>query len=768
MQAQIERRAHAQRVPMDHGVVEVSFVEYGETAPADAVNIAEGGLSLRASILPEVGTEMRCSFPMPDGQSIEAECQVVWAQHSGPYAGEFGLRFTDLARLDEERIRDYVDAHRAHGEWQDSSAGGGSVDDSDPGYVDDSDPGYAARVADSYEPSPPTKHPAIPDTIRLFIDGVSSPVAAKVVQATNEALVVEQALPFLRLGTRIAAVEGGPKGSLVGVALRVVDGAPKLVLTVQFGGETEAVEQELELAIPEPVHSDVAYAKTELRSPLDTLPDVEDGEGDSAVDATPEEQAGAVLEDGHVSMALEDARHSSVPPARIVDARPSRSPSDMARAARAEVAFARPDDDDDEDDEDENVVVALGALAEDVSQSELDDLDELLSAPHVADREPMRPGRADTRDPASRGHAPAAADEVPDALGDSPVDRLSLLLQTRSQQLGARTAPLRARGRALLAGGLKGLLPALRLLWARTLQLAVTLRTKAKPTLRALGRRTQNTVAQLRGHQARRTTTSGRPLRRQQSRVGATVRPGAPRAQHETSAALDPQRARRRAIALSALAFSLVALTVWALVPSAEEPAEVDAPPTTARTPSEPLAAAPAPATDVAVSPYVAPAAPAPAPAAAVAAAPVPPGPTPGPLAEPTYPSLGDERPQAPGSVPGDSPYAEGGAEQAPMQEGRSFGADTVGNARRFEISMSQPVENVRGRAESNGFVVDIPGSLAMGGARTISRNHPSVARSHILNHGTYSTLTVEFVAGQSPAYRVSGRGATLQIEIAR
>ena len=105
MQAQIERRAHAQRVPMDHGVVEVSFVEYGETAPADAVNIAEGGLSLRASILPEVGTEMRCSFPMPDGQSIEAECQVVWAQHSGPYAGEFGLRFTDLARLDEERAR---------------------------------------------------------------------------------------------------------------------------------------------------------------------------------------------------------------------------------------------------------------------------------------------------------------------------------------------------------------------------------------------------------------------------------------------------------------------------------------------------------------------------------------------------------------------------------------------------------------------------------------------------------------------------------------
>ena len=46
------------------------------------------------------------AFPMPDGQAIEADCEVVWAQHSGPYAGEFGLRFVDIARLDEERIRE--------------------------------------------------------------------------------------------------------------------------------------------------------------------------------------------------------------------------------------------------------------------------------------------------------------------------------------------------------------------------------------------------------------------------------------------------------------------------------------------------------------------------------------------------------------------------------------------------------------------------------------------------------------------------------------
>src|SRR5690606_25130730 len=140
-----------QRVPMDQGVVEVSFLEYGETAPADAVNIAEGGLSLRASILPDVGTELRCAFPMPDGQCIEADCEEVWAQHSGPYACWSELRIVNIARLDEERIRDYVEAQqaRARGEWDDSAPG--SDDDADGGFVDDSDPGHLARVSDGYD-----------------------------------------------------------------------------------------------------------------------------------------------------------------------------------------------------------------------------------------------------------------------------------------------------------------------------------------------------------------------------------------------------------------------------------------------------------------------------------------------------------------------------------------------------------------------------------------------------------------------------------------
>ncbi|MCA9535625.1 MAG: PilZ domain-containing protein [Myxococcales bacterium] len=717
MQPQIERRSHAQRVPMDQGIVEVSFVEYGETAPADAVNIAEGGLSLRASILPEVGTEMRCAFPMPDGQSIEADCEVVWAQHSGPYAGEFGLRFVDIARLDEERIRDYVDAHRAREGWDDSDPG-----DSDGGYVDDSDPGYAARVADAYSPheAPPEapKRSAIPDTIRLHIDGVASPVAASVVQATHDALVVEQVLPFLCLGTGIAAIEDGPKGKLASVELRVVDGAPRLVLTVLFGDEASLPGDEPVAVAEARVHSDAAFAKTELRSPLDTLPDMDDADA-LVADVGDEQEAPESL---RVGMALEDARHSSVPPARIVDARPSHAP----RAA--------------------SVPDALDA-ADELSADELDELDELLDGASYVRHETPR--------------ASSAESAVEGPVGDSPVDRLSFMLRTRTRQLSERAAPVTSRARALAAGGVRGLLPALRALWAQLMVLAGALRAKAMPALKTLGRRASATVTQLRTGQAPRTTRSGRPVRRQQSRLGATVRPGAT---HAPQAPQSEPRPQRRTAVLSVVAFALVATTVWALSSDDELSAPTEsttAPSTTSNTPPPPSAA---------VSPYVAPTPAAPVEPVAVAPAEpaAPAGPTPGPLAEPTYPTLGEERPQEPGTVPSDSPYAEEAAASAPVQEGRTFGAESVNNGRSFEITMSVPVRTLRGRAEGNGFVVDIPDALAISGARTISRNHPMVARSHILNHGDHSTLTVEFVAGQSPAYRVSARGAALQIEIAR
>lgn len=758
MQPQIERRSHAQRVPMDQGVVEVSFLEYGETAPADAVNIAEGGISLRASILPEVGTEMRCAFPMPDGQSIEADCEVVWAQHSGPYAGEFGLRFVDIARLDEERIRDYVDAHQAHAraEWDDSAA-----EDSDGGYVDDSDPGHEARVSDGYELSPAeqrelSKPPGIPDTIRLYIDGVGTPVAASVVQATHEALVVAQELPFLREGIAIAAVEDGPKGRLASVELRVVNGVPRLMLTILFKDEASDTAKSDTAA----VRNAAAYAKTELRSPIDTLPDPEE-----VIERTP---TPAVTE----AAPIVSARRDSEPPVvarNVVDARVSHVP------IRGQVkAFDWKDSlDDDVYDDGEDGGDLIEDVADDVSVQDMhpDLADALGTAAHVRRAAPV----AAAVEAAARDHVLDEAlhdDELhEDELGDSPVDRLSFMLRTRTRQLGERAKPMTDRARELSKQGVRGILPALRALFAQLVLFASALRKKAAPAAASLLGRTQDTVARLRSGQAstRGVAKGARPVRRQQSRMGANGRPVV--APAEVNTRLDPQRARRRTVFLSAVAFLLVGTTVWAL--TGDEPVETTTESDASDTSAATEAAAPSSAV---VSPYVNPSAdvaPA-APSAEELAAAIPSGPTPGPLAEPTYPTLGEERPAAPGSVASDSPYAEGEAVAAEAEPSpaaalsRSFGAESVSNARSFEITMSQALTGVRGRAEGNGFVVDIPNALAMSGARIISRNHPMVARSHILNHGDHSTLTIEFAEGQSPAYRVFTRGATLHIEIAR
>jgi hypothetical protein len=429
---------------------------------------------------------------------------------------------------------------------------------------------------------------------------------------------------------------------------------------------------------------------------------------------------------------------------RQVDARVSHAP-----ARRAEV-FARQAEEDDLEDLDDD-------LAVDAMDDDLDDL--LGAAVHV--RRPAPAAEADLR--------PAAPSDA--ELGDSPVDRLSFMLRTRTRQLSERAKPLTDRARDLSKQGARGILPALRTLFAQLVLFASALRKKAGPAAASLFGRTQATVARLRSGEvgARVGTKGGRPVRRQQqSRLGVTGRP--PAAQAEVETRLDPQRARRRTVFLSSVAFLLVGTTVWALTPGDEVSDVAAASDDTASTSSSAMEAA-APASTV-VSPYVDPSAQLAPPAPVMEAAPIPSGPTPGPLAEPTYPTLGEERPAAPGSVASDSPYAEGeaeGATAAPeVQEGRTFGAESVSNARSFEITMSQPVRTLRGRAEGNGFVVDIPNALAISGARTISRNHPMVARSHILNHGDHSTLTIEFAEGQSPAYRVSARGAAIHIEIAR
>jgi hypothetical protein len=81
---------------------------------------------------------------------------------------------------------------------------------------------------------------------------------------------------------------------------------------------------------------------------------------------------------------------------------------------------------------------------------------------------------------------------------------------------------------------------------------------------------------------------------------------------------------------------------------------------------------------------------------------------------------------------------------------------------------MSNPVVEMDGIIEADGFSVTIPGSLSLSQAGPIASAHSDVEHASILNRGDFSELTLRFVAGRHPAYRVEARGPAIEITIAR
>lgn len=201
MQAASERRdPHETRVPLSEVLIDLSPSGYDESFSADGINLGIGGLSMRSAILPDIGSQLRCRFQSPhDGTRVNADCEVVWSSDSGPNLGEFGLRFTGMTDDDQDSIGRMVEA------WEHELAGEG-------------------------------------DIVRLQLDGVGSPIEATAIHRAGDALLVEQPLPFLTIGTGVT--EGGRRGVLQGVDLRLDDDMPRLVLTIWYEDPEEEIDED--------------------------------------------------------------------------------------------------------------------------------------------------------------------------------------------------------------------------------------------------------------------------------------------------------------------------------------------------------------------------------------------------------------------------------------------------------------------------------------------------------------------------------------------
>lgn len=179
------------RVPLDEVLIKLHPEGFHQEFEADGINVGAGGLSMRASVLPEVGSMLRCQLDDPaGGEAIEMIGRVVWAHESGLHVGEFGIRFTHLSDRDQTQIEALIQR------W-----------------------GRAT-----------TKAPLV----QLQLDGVGSPIVAEVHSETDDALRVEQPLPFLAIGVSVLNESSGRRGHLEAVELKMDESTPKLVMSIGY------------------------------------------------------------------------------------------------------------------------------------------------------------------------------------------------------------------------------------------------------------------------------------------------------------------------------------------------------------------------------------------------------------------------------------------------------------------------------------------------------------------------------------------------------
>jgi hypothetical protein len=196
MSAADDRRAPgAARAPFD-GLVEVGGT-LGPSFEAQAVNVSEEGMKLRTAYLPELGQQVTCRFEAGAGQTVTASGDVVWSR-AGDTGGEFGIRFTDIDPDSVEPLK------RACG--------------------------VAVPVAGG---KPGAK-------VRLYIDGLASPMRAKIRESHPGAITVGSDLGFLQVGKHLELedAQSGTKRPAsidrVDVAVEPSSHIPQLVVTLRY------------------------------------------------------------------------------------------------------------------------------------------------------------------------------------------------------------------------------------------------------------------------------------------------------------------------------------------------------------------------------------------------------------------------------------------------------------------------------------------------------------------------------------------------------
>jgi hypothetical protein len=208
-----ERRAPAtQRVPLGT-LVEICGNEPGIPAfEAESVDVSARGMHVRTAYLPELNAPLVCRFE-DRGREIIVEGSVAW-RREGSRGGEFGIQFTALDSGSVEALRELC----------------------------------GAPAAPSAEPatSDPVEGTSSGSRVRLHIDGLGSPMKARVRGTHDRGVQVGSSLEFLKVGRRLEVedLERGAKREAfidsVSVAIDPKTQVPQLVVALRYEAADES------------------------------------------------------------------------------------------------------------------------------------------------------------------------------------------------------------------------------------------------------------------------------------------------------------------------------------------------------------------------------------------------------------------------------------------------------------------------------------------------------------------------------------------------
>lgn len=206
------RNTGGQRIPFEALVVVADGKSSGSAYECEAVDVSEHGMHLRTAYLPELGQALTFRFDGGSGEVV-ADGTVLWRDEQAK-GGEFGVRFTHLDDGSIAALRDICGIV----EGQDEAAAG-----------EPSEAGAAPKAQRGAR-------------VRLHIEGLGSPMRARVRDAQTGEVMVGSNLEFLKVGRTLDLedVEGGKKRAAiidrVEVEVDPESRIPQLVVTLRYEG----------------------------------------------------------------------------------------------------------------------------------------------------------------------------------------------------------------------------------------------------------------------------------------------------------------------------------------------------------------------------------------------------------------------------------------------------------------------------------------------------------------------------------------------------